>query len=123
MSGPATARVRTGVDLVAVEEFGRSMSRGGDALRRRLFHPTERDGAPLERLAGIFAAKEAAFKALELPAGNWHVVEIARTSDGRPFIRFAPEYDASRIASVDLSITHCADYAFASVVALLRDAA
>ena len=58
------------------------MRRGGEPFRRRLFHPTESAGASLQRLAGIFAAKEAAFKALELPAGNWHVVQIAHRPDG-----------------------------------------
>ena len=112
--------VRTGVDLVPIESFQRSLRRGGEPFRRRLFHPTETAGASLERLAGIFAAKEAAFKALELPAGNWHVVEVAHRPDGRPCLRFAPDYDASRIASLDVSITHDDAYAFASVVALLR---
>ena len=113
-------QVRTGVDLVAIASFERSLRRGGDPFRRRLFHPTEAEGTSPERLAGIFAAKEAAFKALELPAGHWHVVEVAHRPDGRPCLRFAPEYDASRIASVDVSITHDDTYAFASVVALLR---
>ena len=112
--------VRTGVDLVAIESFEGSLRRGGEPFRRRLFHPTETAGASLQRLAGIFAAKEAAFKALELPAGNWHVLEVAHRPDGRPCLRFAPDYDASRIASLDLSITHDDTYAFASVVALLR---
>ena len=112
--------VRTGVDLVAIGSFERSLRRGGEPFRRRLFHPTETKGASLERLAGIFAAKEAAFKALELPAGNWHVVEISHRPDGRPCLRFASAYDASRIASLDVSITHCDAYAFASVVALIH---
>ena len=113
-------QVRTGVDLVEIASFERSLQRGGDPFRRRLFHPTEVEGASLQCLAGVFAAKEAAFKALELPAGVWHVVEVAHRPDGRPCLRFAPEYDASRIASLDVSITHDDTYAFASVVALLR---
>lgn len=115
-----TQEVRTGVDLVAIESFERSLRRGGETFQRRLFHPAEAAGASPQRLAGIFAAKEAAFKALELPAGNWHVVEVFHRADGRPCLRFAPEYDASRIASLDVSITHDDAYAFASVVALLR---
>ncbi len=113
-------KVRTGVDLVAIALFERSLRRGGEPFRRRLFHPTEAAGASPERLAGVFAAKEAAFKALELPAGHWHVVEVVHRPDGRPCLRFAPEYDASRIASLDVSITHDDTYAFASVVALLH---
>lgn len=48
-------RVRTGVDLVKLADFRTSLQSGGEAFLRRLFHPSERNGASLERLAGIFA--------------------------------------------------------------------
>ena len=116
-------RVRTGIDLVVIEQFAGSLQRGGEAFRRRLFHPPEVAGASTERLAGIFAAKEAAFKALELPAGNWLLLEIRHTAAGRPWIRFDSGYDDAHIVSCDLSITHAAGHAVASVVALLSHAA
>lgn len=112
--------VKTGVDLVNLEEFQRSLYAGGDAFLRRLFHPSEANGASLERLAGIFAAKEAAYKALALPKGNWHVVEVRHAPEGKPYLAFGPEYDASRIVSCDLSISHHGGYVVASVVALVR---
>lgn len=114
-------QVRTGIDLVHLEEFRRSLESGGEIMLRRLFHPTEASAAPIERLAGIFAAKEAAFKALGLPRGNWHIVEIKYNSENRPFITFTPEFDHPHIISIDLSITHSGEYAVASVVALLRE--
>ena len=106
--------------MVGITDFAGSLQRGGAAFRRRLFHPSEADGSSLLRQAAIFAAKEAAYKALELPAGNWLVVEIAHTATGRPVIRFVPEYDSSHIVSCDLSITHAGDYVVASVVALVN---
>ena len=115
-------QVRTGVDLVEISDFAGSLQRGGAAFRRRLFHPSEAAGASVERLAAVFAAKEAAFKALELPAGDWLVVEIAHTSTGRPVMRFVPEYDSSHVVSCDVSITHAGDYVVASVVALVNHA-
>ena len=113
-------RVVTGVDLVKLEEFGKALKRGGDAFRRRLFHPSEADGAGLERLAGIFAVKEATYKALGLPKGNWHIIEVGHTGEGRPYLTFAPEYDTSHVVSCDVSISHSGDYLVASVVALVR---
>ena len=113
--------MRTGIDLVNLEEFRGTLERGGESLLHRLFHPSEIAGAPMERLAGIFAAKEAAFKALGGPQGQWHVVEIVHTQEGRPSITFAPEYDTSRILNVDLSITHSGQYAIASIVALMKE--
>ena len=113
-------RVRTGIDLVVVAEFRRSLERGWDAMRRRLFLPSEEAGAGIEGLAGIFAAKEAAFKALGLPLGDWHVLEIRRREDGRPYVQLSPGYDAAHIADMDLSISHSWGLAVATVVALLH---
>ncbi|MBI4338816.1 MAG: 4'-phosphopantetheinyl transferase superfamily protein [Chloroflexi bacterium] len=112
--------VRTGIDLVSLEEFQRSLTAGGDAFRRRLFHPSEAQGASSERLAAVCAAKEAVFKALALPKGNWHVVEVRHTPEGKPYLAFASEYDASHILSIDLSISHHGNYVVAVVVALVR---
>lgn len=57
-----------------MEDFRRFLERDGETMRSRLFFPTEVAGAHVESLAGMFAAKEAAFKALELPLGDWHVL-------------------------------------------------
>src|SRR3990167_5289439 len=99
-------QVRTGIDLVKLEEFRHSVESGGEIMLRRLFHPSETSAAPIEKLAGIFAAKEAIFKALSLPRGNWHIVEIKYNSESRPCIAFTPEFELSHIISIDLSITH-----------------
>ncbi len=112
--------IRTGIDLVHLEEFQDTLRAGGDAFLRRVFHPSESSGASLERLAGVFAVKEAAYKALALPKGNWHMVEVRHTPEGRPSLVFAPEYDASRIVSCDVSISHHGGYVTANVVALVR---
>ena len=111
--------VRTGVDLVSIAEFREALERRGDTMRPRLFTPSEVAGATVERLAGMFAAKEAAFKALALPKGDWHVLEIGHDGEGRPYIEFAERYDSSHIVSLDLSISHTDEYAVASVMALV----
>lgn len=115
-----TPRVSVGIDLVSLEDFRKAVQRGGDTFLRRLFHPSESRGASVERLAGIFAAKEAAFKALALPEGNWHVVEVRFNDKGKPYLVFAPEYDTTHIVSCDLSISRCKEHVLALVVALMR---
>lgn len=112
--------VKTGGDLMNIAEFRGALDRRGDAMRPRLFAPAEVAGATVERLAGIFAAKETAFKALALPRSDWHVLEIGHDGDGRPYIEFAERYDSSHIVSLDLSISHTDEYAVASVMALAR---
>ena len=121
MNAHEKASVRTGIDIVLLDEFQRSLLGGGESFRRRLFHPSERVKAPLERLAGIFAAKEAAFKALGLPRGDWHSVEVKHAPDGRPYLIFSSDFDASRLVSCDVSISHAGGMVVAVVVALLRE--
>jgi phosphopantetheine--protein transferase-like protein len=118
--GGAEFVVRTGIDLVRLADFARSMEKGGEAFVSRLFHPSETAGASLERLAGVFAAKEAAFKAMSLPKGDWHVLEVRHDDDGRPYIVLSPSVDAARPLTWDLSVSHSGDYALASVVATWR---
>ena len=42
--------VRTGVDVVVVEEFRRSLERGGEAMGKRLFSPAEEAEVNVESL-------------------------------------------------------------------------
>jgi phosphopantetheinyl transferase (holo-ACP synthase) len=63
---------------------------------------------------------EAAFKALELPLGDWHVLEIGHEPSGRPQIALRPDYDASDVVDIHLSISHVGGIAVASVVVLVQ---
>ena len=74
----------------------------------------------LWRLAGTFAVKEAAFKALALPKGDWHLLEVRHDPEGKPSLAFALEYDSRHILSCDVSISHSGGYVVACVVALVR---
>ena len=112
--------VRTGVDLMKLGDFARSLEEGGEPFLSRLFHQSEVTGASNERLAGIFAAKEAAFKAMGLPKGDWHVLEVRHDGDGRPHIVLAPSVRNDSLISSDVSISHSGEYVVASVVTLWR---
>ncbi len=84
----------------------------------RAFHPPELLDRRPERLAGVFAAKEALFKALGAPR-SWLEAEVVWDSVGRPQLRVAGEAASSGLLSLDLSIAHEGEYAVAAVVALL----
>ena len=112
--------IRTGIDLVKLADFARSLEQGGESFLQRLFHPTEVTGASFQRLAGMFAAKEAAFKALGLPKGDWHAIEIHHDNEGKPSISLSPSVEKEDLLSCDVSISHTDEYAVANVVALRR---
>jgi holo-[acyl-carrier protein] synthase len=80
------------------------------AMRKRLWP---------ERLAGFFAAKEAARKAFG-HAIPWRKVGVSHERSGKPVLLFLPPYDglpASRgVARIHLTITHTAATAAAFVV-------
>ncbi len=109
-------QIRIGVDLVLVSRVA-ELAEDGTFLERT-FHPSEmRDPRP-EHLAGVFAAKEALFKALGTPS-RWLEAEVQWDSSGRPGLRVADESRRTDILSLDVSISHEGEYAVAAVAALL----
>jgi holo-[acyl-carrier protein] synthase len=109
--------LRVGCDLVSISGFRERHEASGEDLLRRLFHASEREGASLESLAGRFAAKEAACKALGLRAGAWLDLVIEHDAGGAP--RLALLEPEPRVRELALSITHAGDYAVAVVAAVL----
>jgi holo-[acyl-carrier protein] synthase len=111
-------RVKVGIDLVHVPRMTELAE--SDAFLSRTFQPSElRDRRPAT-LAGVFAAKEALFKALGTPR-RWLEVEVAHDADGRPLLRIAPASAPPGLLSLDLSVTDEGEYAAAAVVALLTE--
>lgn len=100
--------MRIGIDLVYIPSFKKKLE--DSAFVRRIFHDTESADGRAEHLAGVFAAKEALFKAANQVSG-WLDVEV-RNVKGVPQL-FAPQLSQHNIV---LSITHERDYACAVVV-------
>ena len=96
-----------GIDLVHVPTFAEKMK--SEAAVRRLF--TERElsetGGSIETLAGMFAAKEAYFKALH-KTPEWHAVEIEHKESGAPVLCTDPH--------AQVSISHDGEHAVAVVL-------
>ena len=119
----------TGVDLVEIDRFHALNPAIRDSFIKRVFTPLEREeaGASIESLAGKFAAKEAAAKALGSGIGlvSWQELEILSDAQGRPVLTLHD--NATRTASQagwsswSLSISHTRTYAVAVVTALLEN--
>ena len=123
-----------GLDLTEVGRVAQVLERHGERFLARVFREGEirrsrrHPRAFAEHVAGRFAAKEAAMKAL---GTGWRGVafreiEIGRDPRGKPLLTFhgraLERARALRVLSAELSITHARDMA-AAVVALLTDAA
>lgn len=115
-----------GTDLVGVPRFAAALHRTPE-LVERLFGVAERnrpDGMPraARSLAARFAAKEAAAKALGVPAGtSFTDCVVCSAPDGRPTLHVTGGLAASAadrgVARWHVSLTHDADLASAVVLA------
>ncbi len=104
--------LRTGIDLIHIPSFEKKLEKAG--FIERLFHPNERKNSDIAHLAGIAAAKEAFFKAIDHPV-KWLDIEITHSKSKRPILHISDHY-AREIADLDLSISHDGEYAVAQVI-------
>lgn len=109
-----------GVDVADISRLEEALART-PALASRLFADSER-GLPLRSLAGCFAAKEAAAKALGAPAGlAWHDAVLSRDDAGRPWLQVRGTVAAAAqrlgVTSWHVSLSHDAGICVAMVVA------
>ncbi|MGR9100162.1 MAG: 4'-phosphopantetheinyl transferase superfamily protein [Gammaproteobacteria bacterium] len=107
-----------GCDIVSISLLQNRLAASGDLIPERVFHPSERLSASLESLAGVFAAKEAAFKALGMKAGDWLKLCVDHDDSGAPSIQFMEPKPGVR--EIALSISHNGDYAFAVAAAVFE---
>ncbi len=122
--------VGLGIDVCSIERMQRALERFGDRFGNRILTPAERAdlGGRVDRaaaLAGRFAAKEAAAKALGAPRDVWwHDLQVRRGELGAPRLELlGPAADhAARLAVARcfVSITHDGGVA-AAVVVLERE--
>lgn len=105
--------IKSGVDLVHIPRFAKFL-KNHEAVKK-VFHASEMKRDSVEHLAGVFAIKEAFFKAL---GKNPHFLEIeVCPSRGKPTITYPTHHN---ISSIDISVSHDKDYAIAQVVMLVK---
>ena len=96
-----------GVDLVYIPEFERQLDLGGQPFLDRAFNTDELTDRDITHLAGLWAAKEAVFKASAQPAGQSSTaVAISVDDSGRPSAVLDGE-------CYEISISHHHDYVIA----------
>jgi len=123
-----------GIDLVEVERIRAAIERHGERFLRRIYTAGEQEQAgdgPLrvQFFSGRFAAKEAVMKAIGTGWTRgvaWTDIDVRRLPSGKPEVTLSGKcLEISGGLGVDrweISITHTAGHAAASVVAFGRDA-
>ena len=116
--------VGTGVDLVEVPRFSRSIKRWDSRFLQRIFTRDELAYARgkksmVQHLAVRFAAKEAVVKALGAPKGlglEWKDLEIRHGANGQPKVVFHGTMRRWQKLQVHLSLTHTNQTAVATAL-------
>jgi holo-[acyl-carrier protein] synthase len=124
--------VAHGIDLVDCSRIEAMVERHGERFIQRIFTAAEQAYAQankneIEKLAGRFAAKEAVLKLMGTGWRGkiaWTDIEIRNNSSGQPEVILSGEVkkiaDKLGIKHISVSITHTANFAIASAVALTQ---
>jgi holo-[acyl-carrier protein] synthase len=118
--------IRTGVDLIEISRIEEVIARHGRHYLERIYTPAELEQCAKrsESLAGRFAAKEAAAKALGCGIGevSWKEIEILGDEQNAPMLILhgAAERMAQKLGLThwSVSISHSASHVVAFVAAI-----
>jgi holo-[acyl-carrier protein] synthase len=124
--------VAHGIDLVDCPRIEEMVNRHGERFVQRVFTEAEQAYAEanrnnIEKLAGRFAAKEAILKLMGTGWRGkiaWTDIEVINNDVGQPEVTLSGEVrkiaDKLGIEHISVSITHTANFAIASAVALAQ---
>lgn len=119
-------QINCGTDIIEIDRIKESIEELGEKFLNRVFTEKEieycesKHNAKYQHYAARFAAKEAAFKAVSRLLNDkysigWKNIEVINDEDGRPKIEFIG-INLEQIKGIDISISHCKEYATANVV-------
>lgn len=123
-------KISCGTDIIEIQRIQESIENLGDKFIQRIYTEEEiaycnsKNIVKYQHFAARFAAKEAAFKALseQIPNKyeiNWTDIEIKNNEQGKPYL-VLKNINRESIESIDISISHCKEYAVANVVILYK---
>jgi holo-[acyl-carrier-protein] synthase len=110
-----------GIDIIEVKRFKQRKVKTNLSFYRSIYTESElgyslKHSDPYTHLAGIFAAKEATIKCLDLPL-RMTDIEISNDNSGKPI---ATVMFGRKTVKVEISISHTAQYAVAIAIISCR---
>lgn len=123
-------RVNCGTDIIEIDRVKDSIEKLGNPFLDRVFTKKEIDYCEsknkqkYQHYAARFAAKEAAFKALSEKikdkfSVSWKDFEVVNDEQGKPKLNVY-NVNLDNIEDIDISISHCKNYAVANVTVLIK---
>lgn len=122
--------IKTGIDIIEVKRIQEAIERQGETFLKRVYTPKEIEYCSNtgkmknQHYAARFAAKEAVFKAIssKLPKETgdiWTKIEVQNDSRHKPIVNLEG-LNLANIESMDLSLSHIAEYAVASFTIIFQ---
>ena len=123
-------KIKCGTDIIEIDRIKDTIDEMGEKFLNRIFTKEEikycesKNKQKYEHYAARFAAKEAVFKALSFNMQNkysvsWQDIEVVNNEQGRPGINIK-NINLNNIESIDISLSHCKNYAVANVTVLVK---
>ena len=120
-------QITCGTDIIEIERIKESIENLGEKFLNRIYTQKEieycesKKSQKYQHYAARFAAKEAIFKAISKELKDkyeigWKDMEILNDEQGRPQVKIK----GVQRENIDISISHCKDYAVAMVVMLVE---
>ena len=120
-------QITCGTDIIEIERIKESIEDLGEKFLNRIYTQKEieycesKKGQKYQHYAARFAAKEAIFKAISKELKDkyeigWKDMEILNDKQGRPQVKVK----GVQKENIDISISHCKEYAVAMVVMLVE---
>lgn len=120
-----------GTDIIEIERIKKAINDLGEAFINRIYteneikYCEEKKNAKYQHYAARFAAKEAVFKAISKLLNDkysmkWKNIEIVNDETGKPNVRIL-DTNIKKLKNIDISISHCKEYAIAMVIAEIKE--
>ena len=123
-------KITCGTDIIEIERIKDSIEENNNKFLNRVYTEKEIEYCESKKVqryqhyAARFAAKEAVFKAISIKLEDkysicWKDIEIINDSQGRPSVTLQGNIQKN-IEQIDISLSHCKEYATANVVVVWR---
>ena len=124
-------KIGCGTDIIEISRIKQIIEKKSERFIKRIFTEEEikycesKNTQKYHSYAGKFAAKEAALKAISIELKDkyslgWKDIEITNEEQGRPKL-YIKGIDMKNIENMDVSISHCKQYAIANVSILFNE--
>jgi len=121
-------KIANGTDIIEIERIQKDIEKLGEKFLNRIFTKSEIDYCESKKTqkyqsyAARFAAKEAIYKALSDYINfeySWKDFEILNNEKGKPYVKL--NFQIEQLVNLELSLSHCKEYAVANVVAIYKE--